>query len=185
MSVLKIKYRAAAEPNKLKLYDSDMSYVNSPFLHRHRGLSAEEWGAEELEKFKRDKAAGRILEFEVIDDVEAEKMQYQQNFEFYKKRLVKGCGEHGRFRFNVIEYLCGFPGIDPVEMAVALKKDGFEIVFDDSSIPHKENVKKHYAVERRFAEETKSETVDGLIADASERSVPVDSKGGKDVEFGK
>lgn len=182
---MKIEYRTASEPNIVKLYDSDMSYVNSPFLHRHRGLTAEEWGAEELEKFKRDKEAGRILEFEVVDDAVAEKMQYQQLFVFYKKKLVNECSEHGRFRFNVIEYLCGFPGIDPVEMAVALKKDGFEIVFDDSSISHKENVKKHYAVERRFAEVTKGETVDGLIADASERSVPADSKGGKDVEFGK
>ncbi len=182
---MKIKYRTAAEPNKVKLYDSDMSYVNSPFLHRHRGLTAVEWGAEELEKFERDKETGRILEFEVVDDAAAEKMQYQQNFEFYKKRLVKACGEHGRFRFNVIEYVCSFPAIDPVEMAVALRKDGFEIVFDDASISHKENVKKHYAVERRFAEATKDETVDGLIADASERSVPSDVKDGRDVDMDK
>lgn len=90
-----------------------------------------------------------------------------RSFDFYKNRLVNECGDWGRFRFNAIEYMCSFPGIDPLEMAVALKKDGFGIVFDDSSISHADNMRKMKMFERRFAEETKDSSVDNLISVAT------------------
>lgn len=89
-----------------------------------------------------------------------------KKLDFYKKRLESECGQWGRFRFNAIEFMCSAPGIDPVEMAVALKKDGFEVVFDDSSISRGENVRKRNLVEKRFAEETTKNSLDELIADA-------------------
>lgn len=62
-------------------------------------------------------------------------------FEHYKTRLIKECATvnpHG-IRFNCIQYLCSFPGINPVEMAASLQNDGCNILFDDSSISRKEN----------------------------------------------
>ena len=60
-------------------------------------------------------------------------------FDHYKKRLMGEMGETGKTRFNVIQYLCGFPGINPFEMAAALVSEGCEIAFDDSAISQKEN----------------------------------------------
>ena len=59
-------------------------------------------------------------------------MKNQRIFDHYKARLTKE--GNGKTRFNVIQYLCGFPGINPYEMAAALIKDGVDVVFDDSSI---------------------------------------------------
>ena len=53
-------------------------------------------------------------------------------FDHYKNRLTKE--GNGKTRFNVIQYLCGFPGLNPYEMATALIKDGVDVAFDDSSI---------------------------------------------------
>lgn len=59
-------------------------------------------------------------------------------FNHYKKRL----SADNWTRFNVIEYLCRFPGIDPYKMAASLKKDGVEIRFDDTSISREDNKRK-------------------------------------------
>ena len=67
----------------------------------------------------------------------------ERMFEDYKKQLEKG---FNYVRFNVIEYQCHFPKIDPYKMAIAIKKDGLSILFDDSSISIKENLQK----ERKF-----------------------------------
>lgn len=67
----------------------------------------------------------------------------ERMFEHYKQMLEKG---FTYARFNVIEYLCRFPKIDPYIMAVAIKRDGLSILFDDTSITIKENLKK----ERKF-----------------------------------
>lgn len=81
-------------------------------------------------------------------------------FKFYKNRLIKECGElcEGNIRFNVIQYLCSFPGLDPVEMAASLIWDGYQVLFDDSSISKKENARNRHLVERlvkaRKAEQT-------------------------------
>ena len=58
-------------------------------------------------------------------------------FDHYKNRLTKE--GNGQTRFNVIQYLCGFPGINPYEMAAALIKDGVDVAFDDSSISRAAN----------------------------------------------
>ena len=52
---------------------------------------------------------------------------------------------------NVVEYTCRFPGIDPYKMAAAIVSDGFEVLFDDSSISQKENERKRKAVEKLMA----------------------------------
>lgn len=58
----------------------------------------------------------------------------ESTFNFYRDRLIESHERHGQLRMIAIEYLCSFPGIDPIEMARSLAKDGFRIVFDDSSI---------------------------------------------------
>lgn len=63
-------------------------------------------------------------------------------FEFYKNDLKKLGRKHGQIRMNVIEYTCSFPKIDPFKMAQDLVRDGFKVVFDDSSISQKENEQK-------------------------------------------
>ena len=163
---MKVKYRHVSEPDKVRVYDSDLSYERNS-VQSMRGISKEDWAAEDLARFERDKRKGLVLEFEVIDDAEYQRLRAQATFEYYKNRLVKECGGDGRFRFNAIEFICSFPGIDPVEMAVALKKDGYGVVFDDSSISRGENLRKEKMVERAFVEAMKEDTVDELIAGAT------------------
>ena len=72
-------------------------------------------------------------------------------FQFYKSDLIKlnsrGINPDG-IRFNCIQYVCSFPGIDPVEMAASLQNDGYAILFDDSSISRKENDENRARVNR-------------------------------------
>lgn len=72
-------------------------------------------------------------------------------FEAYKKRLcdpviLSDGTVISDVRYNVIQYLCKFPGIEPVEMAAAIISDGFNVLFDDSSISKSENEKNRRAV---------------------------------------
>lgn len=62
-------------------------------------------------------------------------------FNFYKEELTKDNIECGQIRFNVIQYVCHFPGIDPFKMASVLISEGCDVVFDDSSITERENKK--------------------------------------------
>ena len=64
-------------------------------------------------------------------------------FNIYKKDLEKLGKEHGQIRMNCIEYVCSFPKI-----AKTLKDDGYNILFDDSSISRAENEKKRRKVEK-------------------------------------
>lgn len=67
-------------------------------------------------------------------------------FASYKADLMKD----GDFtRFNVIQYLCHFPGIDSYEMAASIMADGYKVYFDDSSISTQAN-KAHEAKVRRL-----------------------------------
>lgn len=59
-------------------------------------------------------------------------------FNTYKNRLSKD----GETRFNVVEYLCRFPKIDPYKMAASLINDGITVLFDDTSISQEENKRK-------------------------------------------
>lgn len=65
-------------------------------------------------------------------------------FNHYKNILAK----YGETRFNVIEYLCSCPKINPYQMAAILKIEGIKIAFDDSSISTKDNKKKEKKVEK-------------------------------------
>lgn len=77
------------------------------------------------------------------------KRTYAEMFEYNKNRIIEESMEpFGYLRFNVIEYMCSFPKINPYDMAVALSKDGYEIKFDDTSISAEENIKKKNKVER-------------------------------------
>lgn len=72
-------------------------------------------------------------------------------FNFYKSDLERLGKEVGSVRMNVVEYVCSFPEIDPYKMAAAIVSDGFEILFDDSSISRRENERKRKAVEKLTA----------------------------------
>lgn len=63
-------------------------------------------------------------------------------FNAYKKRLSKD----GKTRFNVVEYLCRFPKINPYKMAASLINDGITVLFDDTSISVAENKRKEKRV---------------------------------------
>ena len=65
-------------------------------------------------------------------------------FNTYKNILMKDTP----CRFNVVEYLCSFPKINPYLMAANLIESGIEIVYDDSSISKAENEKKQRKVKR-------------------------------------
>lgn len=68
-------------------------------------------------------------------------------FEHYKNRLInERVIKDNNIRFPVIEYLCQYPQIAPIEMAKSLVSSGYEITFDDSSISKAENDKKRFAV---------------------------------------
>lgn len=71
-------------------------------------------------------------------EVETTEEQRERIFNYTKKDIKKG----NFTRFNVIEYICSFPKINPYVMASTLIKEGVKIVFDDSSISEKENKKK-------------------------------------------
>lgn len=64
-------------------------------------------------------------------------------FEAYKRRIMTEGLRQGEVtratRYNVIQYLCSFPHIDPDEMAAAVIREGIEVKFDDSSISQREN----------------------------------------------
>ena len=75
-------------------------------------------------------------------------------FQHYKNRLIKevrNTSGNENIRFICIEYLCGFPKIDPFVMAASLIKEGITIVFDDSSISRKENRRKEKQVNKLLA----------------------------------
>lgn len=85
-------------------------------------------------------------------------------FASYKSDLLKQAKDTGKIpsiffngtippstgwtRFNVIEYVCSFPKINPFKMAVALIADGIKVYFDDSSISSQENKSKETLVLR-------------------------------------
>lgn len=72
-------------------------------------------------------------------------------FGSYKHDLIRTAEISGRpqeLRYNCIQYVCQFPGIDPVEMAASLQNGGFSILFDDSSISAKENAANRAAVNK-------------------------------------
>ena len=72
-------------------------------------------------------------------------------FGSYKRDLIRTAeisGSPQKLRYNVIQYVCSFPGIDPAEMAASLQHDGFAILFDDSSISAKANAANRAAVNK-------------------------------------
>lgn len=72
-------------------------------------------------------------------------------FNFYKSDLERLGKDVRSVRMNVVEYVCSFPKIDPYKMAAAIVSDGFEVLFDDSSISRRENERKRKAVEKLTA----------------------------------
>lgn len=72
-------------------------------------------------------------------------------FRFYKNDLKRLGDKEKQIRMICIEYVCSFPKINPYKMAAALTSEGFEIVFDDSSISEKENHRKQKEVKKLIA----------------------------------
>lgn len=69
----------------------------------------------------------------------------------YKRDLIRTAEISGRpqdLRYNCIQYVCQFPGIDPAEMAASLQNDGFTILFDDRSISTRENAANRASVNK-------------------------------------
>nr|DAY87964.1 MAG TPA: hypothetical protein [Caudoviricetes sp.] len=80
--------------------------------------------------------------------IETEEQKKSRIFEHYKQYIKKPVNKGGCIRFIVIEYIVRLTDIDPFKMAAELKKDGYIIVFDDSSISERENERKRKAVEK-------------------------------------
>ena len=85
--------------------------------------------------------------------VETTEEQKERVFQSYKKDLLKvkeTSGNEG-IRFNVIEYVCSFPKINPFVMAASIINEGITILFDDSSISKEENRRKERQVKKLLA----------------------------------
>lgn len=80
--------------------------------------------------------------------IETEEQKKSRIFEHYKQYIKKPVNKGGCIRFIVIEYIVRLTDIDPFKMAAELKKDGYIIAFDDSSISERENERKRKAVEK-------------------------------------
>lgn len=85
---------------------------------------------------------------------ETEKEQAVRVFEYYKRQLIRTSSGNtpNTLRFAVIEYLCYFPKINPVKMAVSLRREGIQLIFDDSSISKQENAAKEAKVNKAMRE---------------------------------
>jgi hypothetical protein len=82
-------------------------------------------------------------------ETEEQKEQKKKRiFNAYKQRITTNNGpRHNTTRFNVVEYLCRYPEINPYEMAANILKEGWTIEYDDSSISEKDNDAKRRKVE--------------------------------------
>lgn len=80
--------------------------------------------------------------------IETEEQKKSRIFEHYKQYIKKPVNKGGCIRFIVIEYVCRFADINAFKMGAELKKDGYIIAFDDSSISECENERKRKAVEK-------------------------------------
>ena len=73
-------------------------------------------------------------------------------FEACKRYIMTDGAQPGKIkqwtRYNVIQYLCSFPKLDPDEMAAALIREGIDVRFDDSSISQRENAAHERRVRR-------------------------------------
>ena len=107
------------------------------YFYKH--ATAVKW--ENKQKYFNDNyiRGGHVLYDGTIETTEEQK---ERVFQHYKNRLVnevRNTSGTENLRFLVIEYLCGFPKINPFEMAASIAKDNIIILFDDSSISKAEN----------------------------------------------
>lgn len=63
---MKVKYRHHLSPETEKIHDTDKSYDNFN-IRNVTGMTPSEWADFTIDKFKKDKEAGYILEYEVIE----------------------------------------------------------------------------------------------------------------------
>lgn len=85
---------------------------------------------------------------------ETEEQKQKRIFQHYKNRLtkeVRNTSGNKNIRFNVIEYLCSFPKINPFVMAASITNDGIMILYDDLSISREENRRKERQVKKLLA----------------------------------
>jgi len=88
----------------------------------------------------------------------------EEMFQAYKRRLMTEGAKPGEVkqwtRYNVVQYLCSFPHLDPDEMAAALIREGVNVKFDDSSISAADNAKHQRRVMRIVREMEDADEVD-------------------------
>lgn len=86
--------------------------------------------------------------------VETTEEQKERVFNHYKndlQNIANRTRDGKELRFNCIEYVCNLPKINPFAMAASLIKDGFTILYNDSSISTAENRRKEKQVKKLLA----------------------------------
>ena len=93
---------------------------------------------------------GHIL---IDGTAETTEEQNERVFQYYKQDLIKTkeISKNIGLRFNVIEYVCNFPKINPFVMAASIANDGITILYDDASITKEENRRKERQVKKLLA----------------------------------
>lgn len=67
---MKIKYIHFSEPNKVKIYDTEVALKKNPFLDPFIRMTQEEFDKMELEHMERDKQKRHILSYEIVNSEE-------------------------------------------------------------------------------------------------------------------
>ena len=121
------------------------------YLNFYNGSQAIKTGDKQKYFNKHHIRGGHVL---IDGTVETTEEQKERVFNHYKNDL-KNTANRSRqaeiLRFNVIELVCYYPKISPFEMAASLVKDGFTILYDDSSISTTENRRKENQVKKLLA----------------------------------
>lgn len=110
-----------------------------------RGLPVSEKAYETLEDWAENEGLSAKVELEKAKAI-VEDRNKQRVFEHYKQDLIRLHRADRYLRMLTIECVCRAPKIDPFYMAQSLVKDGYHVVFDDSSIPLRENERKRKRV---------------------------------------
>lgn len=61
----------------------------------------------------------------------------EEMFAHYKDYILKGDRVEHPIRFNVVQYVCSFPAIDPYEMAAAIVRGGYQIAYETRQLARK------------------------------------------------
>lgn len=110
-----------------------------------RGLPVSEKAYETLEDWAEKEGLSAKTELEKAKAIVEDRNMWRI-FEHYKQDLIRLHRANRHLRMLTIEYVCRVPKIDPFYMAQSLVKDGYHVVFDDSSMSPGENERKRKKV---------------------------------------